>query len=117
MIDKVPDPYVRTLRIQVSCIPTESHWGVFVDFRGHRDGIDWYSVTDGFKPPDTLDRKGKWSQESRPSMYSTSWRKARQFELDEAIEIAKKYAPEVKINGFTVADGIRMRALRENQRA
>lgn len=113
MIGQVPAPYIRTLRIQVSCIPTESHWGVFVDFRGHRDGIDWYSVTDGFNPAGTLDRKGVWNNESRPSMFTPSWRKARQFELDEAIEIAKKYAPEVKVNGFTIADGIRMRTLRE----
>jgi hypothetical protein len=110
---EIPEPTVRVVRVEVSCVPGDFHFTIYVEFRGHRDGADWYSVTDGFNPSDTLDRNGKWCLEAKPWSRSPSWRKARQFTLDEAIEIAKRYAPNVTVNGFTVEDGLRMKAKRD----
>lgn len=109
---EIPEPTVRTMRVAVSCVPGNFHFTLFVEYRGHRDGVDWYSVTDGFQTcPDTMDRKGRWCRELKPASHSPSWRKARQFTLAEAIEIARKYAPEMNIMGrYTVADALRERA-------
>lgn len=115
MSAEIPEPVVTVRRISVSCIPGDPHFSLFVVFRNRRAGIDWYSVTNGSDSwPDTLDRNGKWATEQKPTSHSPSWRKARQFTLDEAIEIAKRHAPNVTVNGFTVADGLRMQ---DNRRA
>lgn len=56
----------------------------------------------------TLDAHGKWAAERKPTSHSPSWRKARQFSYERAVEIAHQYAPDVTVNGFTVADALRM---------
>jgi hypothetical protein len=113
----IPDPVVTIRQIVVSCVPGNRNFSLFVEFRNRRAGIDWYSVTNGWATYSggarTLDRNGKWADEHKPTSHSPSWRKARQFELQEAIEIAKKYAPDVTVNGYTVADGIREQAEHE----
>jgi hypothetical protein len=108
----IPEPVVTVHRVTISCIPGEYSFTLFVDFRNRRGGVDWYSVTDGFNYPNTLDRHGKWAREQKPTSHSPSWRKARQFTLDEAIEIAKRHAPNMTVNGFTIADGLRFQANR-----
>jgi hypothetical protein len=115
----IPEPHVRTMVIRVSCVPTERHFSIYVVFRNHRDGKDWYSVADepnAFDYPRCLDRDGNWTQESKPYSYSPSWRTGHQFELDEAIEIARKYAPFVTVGGYTIEDAIRMRETRDVKR-
>lgn len=110
----VPAPVVTIEKIVVSCVPGNFNFSLFVEFRNRRAGIDWYSVTNGWPlhthGARTIDRNGKWADEHKPTSHSPSWRKARQFTLEEAIEIAKKYAPDVTVNGFTVPDGIREQA-------
>lgn len=107
------EPTVRTIRVEVTCVPGDHHFSIYVEFRGHRDGVDWYSVVDGFNIPDVFGRDGVWMMEESPSLQSPSYRADHQFPLEVAIELAKVAAPHRRINGYTVADGIRMTAQRE----
>jgi hypothetical protein len=97
----VPEPIVRATRYEVSCLPEDewdAHlWDIAVEDRG---GSRW-AVTHHGK---CLGRDGLWSCESIPSERRDEWLAEYRFDLDEALELAKRQAPIVKINGFTAAD-------------
>ncbi len=44
----------------------------------------------------------------RPSERDDDWLDAHRFDLDTALMLAKEAAPKVTVNGFTVADALRM---------
>lgn len=111
----------RITQYMVNCVPGERLYALYVEFRGHRDGVDWYSVTNGWPlhtgGTKSLDAHGQWVAERKPTRLSPSWQKARQFTFERAVEIAHQYAHEVTVNGFTVADGLRMVAARQAKEA
>ena len=55
-----------------------------------------------------LSRKGKWVYEPMPSSRTPAWVKNHRFGLQEAIELARKHAGTMEINGRSVEEILRM---------
>ena len=95
-----PATSVRATRYEVSCIPEDNvnarHFTLKVEYRGR--GL--WAVTDGI---DCLDRSGEWSYERIPSNREDEWLATHRFDLDTALGLAKKAAPKMTVNGYTVA--------------
>lgn len=122
----VPEPTVRVVKYEISCLPETSvnrvHWTVTVEYRGdsqwavcnfgsqHQWGRNdekfsfGYSWRDGTREP-TTDEEWTEYQAGR-----ALWLNDHRFSLDEALEIAKRIAPEIRVNGKTVADVLRWEA-------
>jgi hypothetical protein len=47
---------------------------------------------------------GTWDWESLPSGRTDEWLAEHRFDLDTALRLAVEAAPNIKVNGFTVAD-------------
>jgi hypothetical protein len=105
----VPEPTVQPTRYVVSCFQPDDHEGaVFnlsVEYRGR--GL-WAVVRLGY----CLGADGQWSYESIPSEREDDWLAAHRFDLEQAIRLAKEAAPDVTVNGYTVADALAMEARR-----
>jgi hypothetical protein len=103
----VPEPTVQATRYVVSHFQPDDHEGaVFnlsVEYRGR--GL-WAVVRMG----SCLDSDGTWSYESIPSERTDEWLAGHRFDLDTALKLAKKAAPHITVNGFTVADALAMEA-------
>jgi hypothetical protein len=101
----VPTPRVQATRYVVSCFEPDDHEGaafnLTVEYRGR--GL-WAVLRGGF----CLGSDGTWSYESIPSEREDEWLATHRFDLDTALNLAKEHAPKVKVNGFTVADALRM---------
>ncbi|WP_189160936.1 hypothetical protein [Sphaerisporangium melleum] len=86
-------------RYEVSCLPVDHrerrHFTLTVEYRGR--GL--WAVSDGFE---VLGKDGTWDHEPLSSSREEDWIAAHRFDLDTALEIAKKAAPHITINGFTV---------------
>jgi hypothetical protein len=87
----------RVLRYAVSVLPDgythESYlWDVLVEYRGRGR----WAVTYGGQ---VLSRSGAWAYDRRTS--SEHWLATHRFEEHEALDLAHKVAPTVKINGKT----------------
>lgn len=83
----------------VSCLPRDHpdayHFTLRVEWRGS----DRWCVTDGAY---CYRRDGHKSYESKPSSRTDRFKKAYRFSLDDALELAKKYAPKITVMGHTV---------------
>ncbi len=55
-----------------------------------------------------LSRKGKWEYEPMPSSRTAAWLKSHRFDLKEAIELARKHAGTMEINGRSVEEILKM---------
>ena len=122
----VPEPEVKIVKYEISCLPESSvnrvHWMVTVEYKGnHQWAIcnfggqhQWgrsdqrfsfgYSWRDGTREPITDE---EWDE------YRTGreeWLADHRFALEAALEIAKRIAPEIRVNGKTVADVLRHEA-------
>ncbi|MFD7995573.1 hypothetical protein [Streptomyces mexicanus] len=99
----IPEPTVQATRYVVSCFQPDDHEGaVFnlaVEYRGR--GL-WAVVRMG----SCLSSDGAWSHESIPSEREDDWLATHRFDLDTALKLAKEHAPQVTVNGYTVADAI-----------
>ena len=49
-----------------------------------------------------LNRRGEWDYEPSPSSRTDRWIKGHRFTLEKALELARKAAPRVTVNGHTV---------------
>lgn len=97
-----PDnPIARPTTYTVTClpdsIPDRSSWNITVEWRGQ----DTWAVK---RWSDCLGRDGEWDYEPNPSSRTDEWIKDHRFPLAEALELAKRAAPDVIVNGFTPAD-------------
>lgn len=95
------EPTVRVTRYEVSCVPPDNidapHFTVAVEYRGR----DLWAVV---RMGECLGTDGEWDFEPRPSSREDDWLDTHRFDLDTALRLAKEVAPELTVNGFTVAD-------------
>jgi hypothetical protein len=69
------------------------------------EGIRWAVYRGGAGSGVCLSRSGRWDREPIPSSRTEHWlRQHRYASLEDAIERAKKAAPEVEINGRTARE-------------
>ena len=85
----------------VTCLPEHiedaSSWSLTVEYRGR--GL--WAVK---RHSHNLSRSGEWDWESIPSEREDEWLAEHRFRLEEALELAKRAAPDVIVNGMTPAD-------------
>lgn len=97
----VPEPVVRPTRYAVSCLPADDvnarHFTVWVAERGP----DEWAVTSGVY---CYDADGQVSYEPRVSEREDDWRARHRFDLGTALALAKRIAPTLTVNGYTVVD-------------
>lgn len=84
----------------VTCLPDETpdahSWSLTVEYRGR--GL-WAVKHGSF----CLSRTFEWDHEMRPSSREDEWLRAHRFTFEEALDYAKRAAPQVIVNGFTPA--------------
>jgi hypothetical protein len=73
-------------------------WKVTVEYRGN----DLFAVCMPVRK--CLGRDGTWDYEVRPSEREDDWLAAHRFPLDEALDLARQWAPRIKLNGMTAAE-------------
>lgn len=92
---------VRVTRYEVSCLPeghdARSSMTVTVEYRGR----DLWAV---MRHGRALGVDGTWGYEPSPSSREDDWLKSRRFYLDTALRLAEGAAPNLRVNGHSVAD-------------
>lgn len=95
----VPEPTVRVTRYEVGCLPEghelAPHLSVAVEYRGRGK---WAVTRFG----ECLNADGEWDHEVRPSEREDGWLATHRFDLDEALERAKRAIPGLSTAGWTV---------------
>jgi hypothetical protein len=115
MADKLPKPgtvaYVTTTEWSVNCLPEDdperSNWTITVKYRGR--GL-WAIKHGAF----CLSKAGEWDYEMLPSELTDDWLADHRFDQETAIELARKHAPSITVNGLTPAGLLAWRAQRKN---
>lgn len=92
---------VQPTRYEVSIFPETSehrrHFTITVEWRGD----DRWAVLNS---PYCLGTDGVWQYEPRPSSREDEWLATHRFTLDTALDMAKRAAPDVTVNGYRAAD-------------
>jgi hypothetical protein len=101
----LPEATARPSSYTVSILPErniDTHlFEIRVEERGQIDGTTrWAVVRMGY----CLNRRGRWDYEMLPSSRTDRWIAGHRFDLETALRLAKKAAPLITVNGFTVAD-------------
>ena len=95
------EPHVHVTQWTVSVLPLDhvehGHFSITVEWRGS----DRWAVT---RFRECLDIDGVWDFEPSPLNRADDWLETHRFTMDEALELAKREAPHLTVNGFTVAD-------------
>jgi hypothetical protein len=81
----------------IECVDS-STWKLTVEYRGRGK---WAVTRTGRV---CLGSDGEWDWESIPSERQDEWLTAHRFPLAEALDLARRHAPDVKINGMTAAE-------------
>ena len=101
----VPTPTVQATQYVVSCLPEGAEgrhsFTLNVAYRGN--GL--WAVID---TPYCLNIDGTWDFEHTPSERTDEWITSHRFDLDTAMDLARKHARLMHVNGFTVADALAM---------
>lgn len=96
-----PEVVVQATRYEVSVLPlgdiNRRYFTLYVELRG-----DQWAITNGFG--ECMEGDGLWSHDSAPSEDAEKWRARNRFGFDTALALAKKYAPQIAVNGRTAAD-------------
>lgn len=107
---ELPEPEVRITRYEVSCLPegdiNARGFTLTVEYRGR--GL--WAVLDGLW---CLGTDGEWDYEMRPSEREDGWLATHRFDIETALRLAKEAAPDMTVNGHTVADALSRIAERE----
>jgi hypothetical protein len=94
-------PEVHVTKYLVSCLPLDSGnaaiWGVDVEYAGRGR---WAVRQRGHS---CYDIDGNTSWEPIPSEREDEWLDRHRFDLDTALELARKVAPTIVVNGLTPA--------------
>lgn len=113
MTTETPEPIVKATQYTVNCLPEDgidSHvFEITVEYRGH----DRWAIK---RHSQVLSAAGVWDWEMRPSEREDDWLDSHRFDLDTALKLAREQAPLVRVNGFTVADALRMAQQRKADR-
>lgn len=106
-----PEPIVRPVEYSVNCLPEDDLDGYAFDLTVRYRGEGRWAVQRG--EHSCLGADGEWTQGVKPYDRGDEWLAAHRFDLDTALELAKKAAPLVTVNGYTVADAMAMRERRD----
>lgn len=103
-VARIPEPDVRPIKYAVSCLPLDSRsahlFTIWVEWRGR----DLWAVTDGSF---CFDEDGEADWEPIPSEREDTWLSRHRFDLETALALAKRLAPQVVVNGHvSVADAL-----------
>jgi hypothetical protein len=105
-----PEPTVQPVEYRVNCLPEDgidSHvFAITVQYRGEGR---WAVI----RHSSCLGADGEWADGVKPYGRGDGWLNAHRFDVDTALRLAKEAAPHVTVNGFTVADALRMREERQ----
>jgi hypothetical protein len=82
----------------IECLDSET-WKLTVEYRGR--GL-WAVTRGGMRT--CLNADGEWDYEMRPSEREDEWLAAHRFSLGDAIDLARRHAPDVTINGLTAVE-------------
>jgi len=104
-VTDLPEVTVRPSSYTVSCLPRrdmDTHlFEIRIEERGQMNGTTrWAVCRMGY----CLNRRGRWDYEMLPSSRTDRWIAGHRFDLATATRLAKKAAPLITVNGFTVAD-------------
>lgn len=103
---------VRPVRYTVSCLPEDDingpPFGIDVEYCG---GGRWAVTRLGA----CLGVDGEWDEGVKPYGRGDDWLNGHRFDLDTALRLAREAAPNVTVNGYTVADALAMRARRDQR--
>lgn len=101
----LPEVIARPSSYTVSILPErniDTHlYEIRVEERGQIDGTTRWAVC---RMGQCLNRRGRWDYEMLPSSRTDRWIAGHRFDLDTALRLAKKAAPLITVNGWTVAD-------------
>ena len=95
--------YARPTRYEVSVWPDEIEcmdsdtWKLAVEYRGEGK----WAVS---RSRQCLGADGRWDWEPLPSSREDDWLAQHRFPLDAALDLARKHAPGVTINGMTALE-------------
>ncbi|MGW5387147.1 hypothetical protein [Nocardia sp. NPDC003963] len=98
---KVPEPAVTVTRYEVSCMPLDSINALGLTVTVEHRGNDRWAVK---RLSSCYDIDGNPSYESIPSEREEEWLERYRHDLDTALELAKRIAPTLKVNGHSIAD-------------
>ena len=73
------------------------HWEIHVVYRGR----DLWAVKQGVH---CLSKSGTWDWEMRPSEREDEWLAEHRFDLTTALQLARKHAPDVNVNGHSARE-------------
>lgn len=101
------EPTVRATRYTVSLLPegdiNANLYEITVEERGQLDGTTLWAAC---RMGRCLNRRGRWDYEMQPSSRTDRWIAGHRFDFDTALRLAKKAAPPITVNGWTVADAL-----------
>lgn len=119
MADDIPEPTVKAVRYEVSCLPEDDDFAgsfsVTVEYRGN----DLWAVLSRTKH---LGTDGNWSwgylwedgrepvTEEEVDSYNSGyslWLAAHRFDEENALRLAQEQAPLIRVNRLTVADALK----------
>lgn len=98
-----PQIYARARSYEVSVWPDDIEcmdsgtWKLTVEYRG---GGLWAVLRGGA----CLGSDGQWDWEPLPSSREDEWLATHRFPLDAALDLARKHAPGVTVNGMTAVE-------------
>lgn len=97
----IPEPIARVTEYTVSCLPQDhpghNHFSLTVAERGPGS---WAVLRYGFCYDTTGNREYESTSTDRTDEFLARFR----FPLDDALALAKRIAPTLNVNGYTVAD-------------
>lgn len=100
----IPEPTVQPTRYVVSCFEPDDETGAIYNLAVEYRGRGLWAVV---RNRQCLNAHGRWSWESVPSEREDEWLAEHRFDLDTALRLAKKAAPQVVVNGRTAAEAYR----------
>lgn len=99
----IPEPEVMVTQYVVSCLPDgyleRDLWSITVEYRGREK---WAVKRLSY----CYDANGERSYESIPSERRDEWLAQYRHNLDDALALAKRLAPTLRINGWGVAEAL-----------
>ena len=102
-MNKIPEANVRATVYEVCCLPVEwqsrRHFTVTVEHRGEDR---WAVLADGF----CFDADRQRCYEGLSSNRSPDFLRRYRFTLEDALALAKRIAPTLKVGRYTVADAL-----------
>jgi hypothetical protein len=103
----VAEVYERPTAIEVTIWPEDAEcldaftWCVTVAYRGRGK---WAVLRGDSGSRVCLGRDGKWDHEPSPSSRDDDWLADHRFGKDEALALAREWAPKVDINGYEAVE-------------